>query len=122
MTDPSTPAEIAADALRLIDRYGCEKLTRGRCSDPNSGYDRGYGWCDACIASDALQRMEVGIGPAPSWQAILTAERDEARDRADRVVSVGQHMADSWERLRRGAEDVLAIRQETVDTVGRLSQ
>jgi hypothetical protein len=52
------------DALRLIDRHGCESYTSDqRCSDPGSGRIRGarYGseaWCDPCIAADALRRVE----------------------------------------------------------------
>ena len=46
------------DGLRLIDRNGCENLTRGRCSDdPGRTRDSEYTstqWCPPCIAADAL--------------------------------------------------------------------
>ena len=56
------------DALRLIDRDGCEHFTRGRCLDPSSSKTRGArdgadAWCPACIAADALRR--AAAGPAP---------------------------------------------------------
>lgn len=117
--------EIAVDALRLIDRSGCHKIAAGypRCCDPRSGMERGaeYGsdaWCEACIARDALDRMRTGDAPEPSWQTILQAERDEAVKRSEAVVSVAQHMADSWEALRRGAASVLSIPIDRVNEVG----
>lgn len=51
------------DALALIDRNGCTRLTSGRCWD---NYTRAakYGadqWCDACVAAAALEgRSESG--------------------------------------------------------------
>jgi hypothetical protein len=107
-------AEIAADALRLIAGDRCWTFTRGRCSDEGSGRVRGarYGaekWCDSCVATDALVRMESGGMPEPTWQAILKAERDEAVDRADRTEAVCRHAVESWERLRVAAENVLAV-------------
>lgn len=52
----------AVDALRLIDRHGCENLTEPhRCigdSDRARGAQyAGEDWCAPCIARDALTRM-----------------------------------------------------------------
>lgn len=54
---PSVPAERMVRALQLIDRDGCTNPMTGRCWE--SGRFRGArystdGWCDACIAFDAL--------------------------------------------------------------------
>jgi hypothetical protein len=65
VTDPCPdPTPTLIDALRLIDRTGCEKLTRGRCADPDSGFTRGApagadAWCLPCVAYDALRATGV---------------------------------------------------------------
>lgn len=66
------------DALRLIDGYGCTKLTQGRCWDD---YTRAAkysadAWCDSCVAAAALEgRSDTG----EKWQpgdVVLDAEGD----------------------------------------------
>lgn len=50
--------ERMCSALRLIDRYGCTRYTRGRCWDGGLTREAQYSddkWCDACVAADALQ-------------------------------------------------------------------
>jgi hypothetical protein len=119
----SIPLDIALDALRLIADNDCERVAKPypRCSTGKPGYTRGDGWCLPCVAVDALARIVAGGIPAPSWQDILTRQRDEAVDHAERLVIVANRMWDSWNALRRGAEAVLAVPQETVDTVRDLS-
>lgn len=62
LTGTEAVAAAVEDALRLIDRHGCEHFTRRsgrRCSDTSSGKTRGArysadAWCHPCIADDAL--------------------------------------------------------------------
>lgn len=99
----SSPDTLVA-ALELIDRLGCSKFTKGRCSDASSGLERGarYGadaWCDACIARDALDKAVAVSSP-------------DTREAADRIVAdaIARHMGygDADEAARDGQNTVLA--------------
>lgn len=117
MADPVSPPpvddprdmaiNIALDALRRIAWDRCSKLTTG----PGScwrNYER-PGWCDECVALDALRRIEAGTGePAqPSWQQMLTAERDDALAELNRVRSVFQHVGSAWDQMQSAARQVV---------------
>lgn len=129
----SAPAErleraldVALDALRLIDG-DCEKVSRGypRCSTGRSGYTRGAeydGWCEPCVAHDALHQIMDGGFPAPSWHDILTGQRDAAQRQAERVGAVATHLYESWDQLRNSAERVLRIPLETPETLRHLNE
>lgn len=118
--------DVALDALRLIAGDRCETYTSGRCSDKHSGRERGArsgadAWCDACVAHDALTCVVDGTVPAPSWEAIVTTQRDEAVAHAEALNAAARRMWESWSTLRRGAEAVLAVPQDNVDDVRRLA-
>lgn len=110
-----TPGQmgIAVDALRLLARDTCGRFTSGPGSCWRS-YERGarYGgeaWCEQCVALDALRRIEEGGGepPRPSWQEILTAERDEARRELERLQSAYYHVEGAWTQMQNAARQVI---------------
>ena len=73
----------AYEALELIARGGCENYTVKRCWD-SPGRTKGApytadGWCNACIAQDALGRYELTDRGFRHYEEIQTSYGHEIR-------------------------------------------